>query len=100
LKGTALEITSSEQESSNTEPGNMAPNVDPAISEALGLGPDVTKIASHGGSGFSSTFKLSSTLNGQAVNYFVKTGAGKDAETMFRGENPSPRVLKSGIGIL
>lgn len=63
----------------------MAPNVDSAILDALGLDPSITKIATHGGSGFASTFKLSSTVNGEVKNYFVKTGTGKDAELMFTG---------------
>ena len=63
----------------------MAPAVDSAILEALGLSSETTKIASHGGSGFSSTFKLSSTQDGRVTNYFVKTGSGKDAEVMFKG---------------
>ena len=64
----------------------MAPNVDSAILEALGLDPGTAKIATHGGSGFASTFKLSSTVDGKVKNYFVKTGSGKDAEVMFRGK--------------
>lgn len=66
----------------------MAPNVDPAILDALGLDPASTKLSSHGGSGFSSTFKLSSTVDSKPVNYFIKTGSGKDSEVMFRGEIP------------
>lgn len=64
----------------------MAPGVDSAILEALGLDPSTTKIATHGGSGFASTFKLSSTVDGETKNYFVKTGTGKDAELMFTGQ--------------
>lgn len=64
----------------------MAPTVDPAILEALGLDPAVTKITSHGGSGFASTFKLSSKADGEDVKYFVKTGNGADAQLMFHGE--------------
>ena len=64
----------------------MAPNVDSAILEALGLDPSITKIATHGGSGFASTFKLSSTVDGKVKNYFVKTGSGKDAGVMFKGK--------------
>ncbi|KAJ0302284.1 hypothetical protein COL5a_010918 [Colletotrichum fioriniae] len=62
----------------------MAPNVDPAILEALQLDPEQTEIASHGGSGFASSFKLTSVIDGQPTNFFVKTGSGKDAEVMFR----------------
>lgn len=66
----------------------MAPSsVDSAILEALGLDPDTTEIVTHGGSGFSSTFKLTASKNGQKVNYFVKTGAGPDSEIMFRGQH-------------
>ncbi|KAJ8125507.1 hypothetical protein O1611_g8133 [Lasiodiplodia mahajangana] len=64
----------------------MASTVDPAIIEALSLDPKTTKLTSHGGSGFASTFKLSSTVNGKEVNYFMKTGTGPDAALMFRGE--------------
>jgi len=64
----------------------MGPTVDPAILEALGLDPKASKITTHGGSGFASTFKLSTTLDGEEQNYFVKTGTGKDAEIMFRGQ--------------
>ena len=64
----------------------MAPNVDPAILEALGLDAESTKMSSHGGSGFSSTFNLTSTKDGEVVHYFVKTGDGKDSEIMFRGQ--------------
>jgi protein-ribulosamine 3-kinase len=62
-----------------------SPNVDPALLDALSLDPANTVISSHGGSGFASTFKLSSTKDGKRVNFFVKTGTGKDAEVMFRG---------------
>lgn len=64
----------------------MGIKVDPAILEALGLDESNTTIASHGGSGFASTFKLSTTQNGKPKHYFVKTGTGGDSETMFKGE--------------
>ncbi len=64
----------------------MAPKVDSAILEALGLDAKSSKIGAHGGSGFASTFKLSSEVDGKEVNYFVKTGTGADAEIMFRGQ--------------
>lgn len=68
----------------------MAPKVDSAILEALGLDAKSSKIAAHGGSGFASTFKLSGQVDGKEVNYFVKTGTGTDAEIMFRGQPTSP----------
>jgi hypothetical protein len=64
----------------------MAPNVDPAIIEALGLDASATTMTSaSGGSGFASTFKLSMTVAGKPKSYFVKTASGKDSEVMFRG---------------
>lgn len=63
----------------------MAPNVDSVILDALGLDLAATKIGSHGGSGFASTFKISTTVDGKETNYFVKTGSGPDAELMFQG---------------
>ena len=64
----------------------MIPNVDPAILEALGLEATSSKLVSHGGSGFSSTYKLIATKDGQELSFFVKTGQGPDAEVMFRGK--------------
>lgn len=63
----------------------VSSDVDPAILQALCLDHTLTSIASHGGSGFASTFKISSTVDGKPVSYFVKMGAGEDAEIMFRG---------------
>ncbi|KAI1492969.1 fructosamine kinase [Biscogniauxia mediterranea] len=80
-----------------TATSDMSPNVDPAIIEALGLDPSVTKIASHGGSGFASSFKLSSILDGKEQNYFVKTGTGTDAELMFKGEHESLNAIYNTV---
>lgn len=64
----------------------MSPKVDPAIIEGLGLDPSVTHLATHGGSGFASTFKLSSEVDGKVRNFFVKTGTGPESKVMFQGE--------------
>lgn len=66
----------------------MAPPVDPAIVQALGLDPDQAKMVSHGGGGFSSTFKVSGIVNGETKTFFVKTGSGKDSDIMFQGLMP------------
>lgn len=71
--------------------------VDSAILEALGLEAQNTKQTSHGGSGFSSTFKLASTKDGKQVNYFVKLGTGKEAEIMFRGEHASLNAIHNAV---
>lgn len=67
----------------------MASNIDPAILEALSLDPLTAKIASHGGSGFASTFKISAKVDGEDKNYFVKTGSGANFQVMFKGMIPN-----------
>ncbi|OAQ99422.1 hypothetical protein LLEC1_04998 [Akanthomyces lecanii] len=75
----------------------MASAVDGAILEALGLNANDTTMSSHGGSGFASTFKLSTTVDGQPKHYFVKTGSGADAETMFKGEHASLNAIADAV---
>ncbi|KID88800.1 phosphotransferase enzyme family protein [Metarhizium guizhouense ARSEF 977] len=75
----------------------MAPNVDPAILKALGIDDQHAEIASHGSSGFAATFKLSATIDGQSINYFVKTGTGSAAELMFKGEHASLNAIHSAV---
>ncbi|KAI0393255.1 fructosamine kinase [Xylariaceae sp. FL0594] len=73
-------------------------SVDPAIIEALGLDPAATtKLTSHGGSGFSSTFKLTATVDGREKHYFVKTGRGEDAAVMFKGEHESLNAIDGAV---
>lgn len=71
--------------------------VDSAILRALGLEAENTTQTSHGGSGFSSTFKLASTKDEKQVNYFVKLGTGKEAEVMFRGEHASLNAIHNAV---
>ncbi|KAI6354595.1 hypothetical protein MCOR25_008539 [Pyricularia grisea] len=75
----------------------MAPSLDPAILKALGLDAETTKMSAHGGSGFASTFKLWGTVDGEEKTFFVKTGSGKDAETMFKGEHASLNAIHSAV---
>lgn len=63
----------------------MPPSIDSAILTALNLDKNHTTISSAGGSGFSSTFKLSTTKDGQPFDYFVKTSSGEGARIMFEG---------------
>lgn len=63
----------------------MPPSIDSAILAALHLDKDQTTISPVGGSGFSSTFRLSTTKDGQPFDYFVKTGSGEGARVMFQG---------------
>ncbi|PFH62430.1 hypothetical protein XA68_13656 [Ophiocordyceps unilateralis] len=73
-------------------------SVDPAILEALGLDGAQTKMAPHGGSSFSSTFKLTTTTDsGERRSLFVKTGAGREAELMFCGEHASLNAINDAV---
>ncbi|CAK7202298.1 hypothetical protein SEUCBS139899_005020 [Sporothrix eucalyptigena] len=78
-------------------------HVDPALVVALGLDPVTATIESHGGSGFTSTFKLkgdkknSDTGESTPVQYFIKTGTGADAATMFRGEYASLNAIADAV---
>lgn len=64
----------------------MSPKIDPAIIKALSLDVSTTTIASYGGSGFASTFKIASkTEDGEEKLYFVKMGKGRASEVMFAG---------------
>jgi hypothetical protein len=67
---------------------NMAPKIDPTILKALLLDAADTSIASHGGSGFASTFKITSKDNdGEEKLFFVKQGKGKESQIMFAGKH-------------
>ncbi|KAL6906606.1 Fructosamine/Ketosamine-3-kinase [Trichoderma evansii] len=75
----------------------MSPSIDSAILTALNLDKDHTTISSAGGSGFSSTFKLSTTKDGQPFDYFVKTGSGDGARIMFQGEHASLNAIHNAV---
>ncbi|KAF2839187.1 Ketosamine-3-kinase [Patellaria atrata CBS 101060] len=70
--------------------------VDEAVLKLLNLDPDRTSVVSHGGGGCSSasTLRITTKLSdGKEMNWFMKTGTGKDAEIMFEGEYASFRAL-------
>ena len=72
--------------------------IDPAILRALSLDATQTTVKSHGGSGFTSTAKISTTLkDGTEKHFFMKTGRGKDAEVMFRGEHASLNAIHNSV---
>ncbi|KAI9815754.1 MAG: 1-phosphatidylinositol-3-phosphate 5-kinase [Pycnora praestabilis] len=74
--------------------------LDGAIIKALSLDPTLTKVASHGGSGFSATAKITTIVNGEDKNFFMKTGKGRDAGIMFQGEHASLNAIHNTIPIL
>ncbi|OAA54044.1 fructosamine-3-kinase [Cordyceps fumosorosea ARSEF 2679] len=75
----------------------MARKVDSVILETLGLDASETRMSPHGGSGFASTFKLSTSVDGQPCRYFIKTGRAAAAETMFRGEHASLNAIADAV---
>ncbi|RPB02625.1 Ketosamine-3-kinase [Choiromyces venosus 120613-1] len=73
----------------------------PALLSALSLNPSNSTVKAHGGSGFASTFKIETeTEDGRKERIFVKTGAGKDAEIMFRGEHESLNAIQQAVPTL
>ncbi|TVY16944.1 Ketosamine-3-kinase [Lachnellula arida] len=75
----------------------MTPKIDPAILSALSLDAATTSITSHGGSGFASTFKITSTAEGNEKLFFVKQGKGKASEIMFTGEHASLNAIHNAV---
>lgn len=61
------------------------PAMDSAIAKALSLEGPLPEMEVVGGSGFSSTFKVTSEIDGVTKTYFVKTG-GPDSKAMFAGQ--------------
>ncbi|TGZ77798.1 fructosamine kinase [Ascodesmis nigricans] len=75
--------------------------LDPAIISALDIDPTKATLTSHGGSGFSSTYQLTTQLpDGSEKRYFVKTGKGEEARVMFEGEYTSLNALHSCVPTL
>ncbi len=68
--------------------------IDSAVIKALSLDPAKTTVAKHGGSGFSTTAKITTTLkDGTEKHFFMKTGKGIDAQAMFAGEHASLNAI-------
>ncbi|OCL04816.1 Ketosamine-3-kinase [Glonium stellatum] len=81
---------------SSQRPFTFTMKLDPAVMELLFLDSSDTHVSSHGGGGCSSasTSKITCRLNdGTEKCFFMKTGKGKDAETMFEGEHASLNAL-------
>ncbi len=73
--------------------------LDPAILRGLSLDESLTSVAKHGrGSGFAATAKISTELkDGSQKHFFLKTGRGKESETMFKGEHASLNAIHSAV---
>lgn len=77
--------------------------LDSAISTLLNLDPASTSVSSHGGAGMSSasTSKITTQLpSGESKHFFMKTGSGKEAETMFEGEHASLNAIHDAVPTL
>ena len=71
----------------------MPPSLDAAIVRALSLDASQAKIASHGGSGFASTYRVTT----DTMSAFIKTSTSKDAATMFEGEHASLNAIHHAV---
>ena len=74
--------------------------IDSAIVSLLKLDPDHTNVSSSGGVSMSSasTSKITSKRSdGSTVEYFMKTGQGKEAEIMFEGEHASMNAIHNTV---
>ena len=67
-------------------------SVDPAILRALTLDAS-SKISTHGGSGFASTFRLTTP----STSVFVKTSSSSGAAVMFEGEHASLNAIHDAV---
>jgi protein-ribulosamine 3-kinase len=76
-------------------PSTACLTIDPSILRALSFSSSTLdlKIASHGGSGFTSTFRLTTPT----TSLFVKTAPGAAAATMFAGEHASLNTIHAVV---
>ncbi|KFY73117.1 hypothetical protein V499_06761 [Pseudogymnoascus sp. VKM F-103] len=72
------------------------PAMDSAIAKALSLEEPLPEMEVLGGSGFSSTYKITSKVDGETKTYFVKTG-GPSSKTMFAGEHASLNAIHNAV---
>lgn len=71
----------------------MPTKVDAALLRGLSLDPSTTSIHSHGGSGFASTFRLTTPTS----SIFVKTSHGLASAVMFEGEHASLNAIHAAV---
>lgn len=82
--------------------GAMA-KIDAAVASLLSLDASNTTVSSHGGAGMSSasTHKITTKQrDGSTMQYFMKTGTGKEAELMFTGEYASLNAVHNAVPTL
>ncbi|EXJ91477.1 hypothetical protein A1O3_00025 [Capronia epimyces CBS 606.96] len=70
----------------------MPSSVDPAILRALSI-EEASKISRHGGSGFASTFRITTP----STSVFVKTSSSAGAAAMFEGEHASLNAIHNAV---
>ncbi|EXJ61048.1 serine/threonine protein kinase [Cladophialophora yegresii CBS 114405] len=71
----------------------MSPSIDPAILRALNLNASSSKISTHGGSGFASTFRITTPT----TSIFVKQSQSSGAKVMFQGEHASLNAMHGAV---
>ena len=80
---------------------DLTMKLDSAIISALSLNLSSTHIALQNGSGFSTTAKITTiSVDGSEKHYFMKTGLGKDAAVMFKGEFVSLNAIHAVVSSL
>ena len=71
----------------------MPSQIDPAILRALSISPSSASISTHGGSGFASTYKITTPQ----TSIFVKTSNSSGARVMFEGEHASLNAIHDAV---
>ncbi|KAJ9604537.1 hypothetical protein H2200_010650 [Cladophialophora chaetospira] len=71
----------------------MPSSIDPAIFRGLNLEASSAKISTHGGSGFASTFRITTST----TSVFVKQSSSPEAEVMFQGEHASLNAIHDAV---
>ncbi|KIW28926.1 uncharacterized protein PV07_04778 [Cladophialophora immunda] len=69
------------------------PAIDPAIARALHLDAGTAHISAHGGSGFASTFRITTATTA----FFVKQSRSPGADVMFQGEHASLNAIHDAV---
>ncbi|KEF54879.1 uncharacterized protein A1O9_09322 [Exophiala aquamarina CBS 119918] len=73
-------------------PSSSSSSIDPAILRALALDAS-SKISTHGGSGFASTFRITTP----STSVFIKTSSSSGAAVMFQGEHASLNAIHDAV---
>ena len=71
----------------------MPTPIDPALLRAFSVPPSDATIKTHGGSGFASTYRITTP----STSYFIKTSTSAGAQVMFEGEHASLNAIHNAV---